>query len=300
MSLFNRQFRDTETVYVLIFLVGISISALIISAVANIFTAPPVDWAEWVVGFSQNFATEIIGAIATYSLFELIIGRRNEQRRLVANLRVGEAAIAKNALEQLRDNGGLVDGSLNATDLSGMVLPEADMKNAQMQGANLDNADLNKSDLSKSVLEGTSLRNAKLNGANFWLANLQGANLQDANLNEADMRLADLQGAILRRATLKSAKLFQAKLETADFANADLRQAFLFGANLQGANLASAKLDGAHFDPNTILPDGSHWSERTDMSRFTNSDHPTFWQQNNDKGGFATSSFRAVEPPTIE
>lgn len=34
----------------------------------------------------------------------------------------------------------------------------------------------------------------------------------------------------------------------------------------------------AIFDPNTILPDGSHWVEGVDVKRFTDAAHPNFWQ----------------------
>lgn len=294
LSLFNRQFRDTETLYVLIFLVGLSITAFIISAVANVFS-PPIDWADWFEGAFQNFATEIIGAIATYSLFELIIGRRNEQRRLITQMKSPDVATAKTALEQLRGNRGLVDGSLNETDLRGLQLPEADMRNAQMQGANLDGADLQETNLSRAVLEGASLRDAQLKKANFWLANLQGADLQDADMSDADMRLADMQAAILRRTNLKRARLVQAQLQSADLANANLKYAYLLGVNLQGANLAAALLDNTHFDENTILPDGAHWKNGTDLSRYTNSEHPLFWRRNTDSEGHTTTSIRHNE-----
>lgn len=295
-NLFTRQFEDTETLYVLFFLVGASISALIISAVAHVFSSP-TNWATWVEGLFQNFASEIIGAIATYSLFELILGKRNEQRRLITEMKSPDLAVAKTAMEQLRDNHGLVNGSLNEMDLSGLQLPSCDMKNAQMQGAILINSNLAGTDLSSAVLEAANLANSNLSRANFWLANLQRANLQDTNLAEADMRLAEMQETVFRRANLRSARLVQAKLGGADFANADLRHAYLLGANLHGANLASANLEGAHFDPNTILPDGTNWTAKTDMSRFTNSEHPSFWKRDQDNEGYTTTSLSNYTPP---
>jgi uncharacterized protein YjbI with pentapeptide repeats len=291
MRFIDKRFQNADIADVLGFLIGISVAALIISAIAN-FLSTDVNWADWVEGISQNFATEIIGAIATYALFDLIIGRRNEQRRLINEMRSSDVATAMTALEQIRSNGGLFDGSLNSTDLRGLQLPASDMKNAQFQGSNLDNANLSKADLSKAVLEGVSLHDADLSGANFWLANLQGADLQDANLSEADLRLADVQGAILRRARLENARLFQTKLESSDLANANLQNAFLAGANLLGANLTAANLKGARMDGNTILPDGKNWTEQTDMRRFTSPDYHSFWKTNNDNEGLTSTSIR--------
>jgi hypothetical protein len=39
-------------------------------------------------------------------------------------------------------------------------------------------------------------------------------------------------------------------------------------------------------DEATILPDGSNWSEQTDMARFTDDGHAEFWY--------------AIPPPTAE
>jgi uncharacterized protein YjbI with pentapeptide repeats len=103
-------------------------------------------------------------------------------------------------------------------------------------------------------------------------ATLQDANLQGANLQDADLQKAYLQGAFLVQASLQ-------------------------GANLQHANLheATLKLSDlpshiARFDEKTILPDADnighefnpiydkYWTPETDMSRYTDSNHPDFWQ----------------------
>lgn len=86
-------------------------------------------------------------------------------------------------------------------------------------------------------------------------ANLQGADLWGANLQEADLRLARLQMAILRNANLQGANLTRANLQ---------------GAILLRANMKNAKFDDkTHFDETTMLPDGKHWTQGTDMAKFT-------------------------------
>jgi hypothetical protein len=47
---------------------------------------------------------------------------------------------------------------------------------------------------------------------------------------------------------------------------------------LSGANLQGADLTGAKFDENTTLPDGTKWTPDTDMTRFTDPEHPEFWR----------------------
>jgi uncharacterized protein YjbI with pentapeptide repeats len=114
-----------------------------------------------------------------------------------------------------------------------------------------------------------------------WLTDgsLQGANLHEAELPEANLSEADLQ-----RAHLEGANLSEADLRDADLRDADLRGAKLIWANLRGANLGEAELEGAYLgeakcNDNTILPDGTKWTPDTDMARFTDSDHPDFWQR---------------------
>ena len=39
-----------------------------------------------------------------------------------------------------------------------------------------------------------------------------------------------------------------------------------------------ANLTGADFAEDTRLPDGTHWTPDTDITRFTDPDHPRFWR----------------------
>jgi hypothetical protein len=123
-----------------------------------------------------------------------------------------------------------------------------------------------------------------------WLSDgtLKDATLTQADLNEAALQEADLRGVILDGANLYSADLFKANLESASLIKADLRETYLYGTNLLKANLRDANLKGAMFDEKLILPDGTHWTEATDMTRFTDSNHPDFWDANTIKGRHET------------
>ncbi len=132
--------------------------------------------------------------------------------------------------------------------------------------------DWSEMDFSDADLPEEDFSNANLQRANFSDANLQGANLSEANLQEAWLRDANLEGADLSVADLRGASLRGADLEGANLSVADLRGANLYRTNLQGAELTDAV-----FDDTTTLPDDSNWTPDTDMTRFTDPEHPDFW-----------------------
>ena len=213
-------------------------------------------WAVWHTGdwegLALNFGTEMVGAVVTYILLELVIGGMEEREakrgereakkvNLIAQLgsRAQDVAIA--ASEELARLGWLYDGSL--------------------QGAPLAMANLQRANLDEANLQGASLSGARLQGAYLARANLQGAVLLGANLQGASLSGARLQGAYLNWVNLQGA--------------------YLVEANLQGAFLLQANLQGAEFDEDTIVPDGTKWTPGTDMARFTHPDHPDFWRPMN-------------------
>ncbi|MEL6526857.1 MAG: pentapeptide repeat-containing protein, partial [Chloroflexota bacterium] len=73
------------------------------------------------------------------------------------------------------------------------------------------------------------------------------------------------------KALLSSNEAVVTKIAIAELAakgwlkDGSLKDAYLSGANLEGAYLSGAK-----------LPDGTKWTQDTDMGRFTNPSHPEF------------------------
>lgn len=127
------------------------------------------------------------------------------------------------------------------------------------------------------------LKNGTLTHAQLSHANLEGANLQDVALVGTRLALANL-----RHAKLTHSNMRHALLKGADLRGACLRGADLRGANLNDANLEGAKLDdGTIMDSETILPDCTYWSVGTDVSRFTQPQHPDFWQPRHSSSGSA-------------
>jgi len=205
--------------------VGVLLILIVVALVSSL-------WAVWRTGdwegLMLNLGTEMAGAVVTYLLLELVIGRmeRREAEReaekeeleakkadLIAQMGSSVKDVAIAATEELWRQGWLSDGSLQGADLS-----EANLN----LYANLSGADLSLADLREAIL---------------ILADLSGANLSGANLEEAD---------------LSGANLSEAKLRWAEMYRTDLREA--------------------------KLPDGTMWTPDTDMARFTDPDHPDFWQ----------------------
>jgi hypothetical protein len=196
-------------------------------------------------GYLTNAYTEALSVAATIVVLDRLAQQRAERQRkeeLIFQMGSEDKTVALGAVRLLRYKKWLKDGSLQRINLEGANLGDSNLEDVNLQGANLENANLE-----CSILEG---------------ARLQGANLQNANLQDANLLEADLEGAILYQARLQGATLLEANLEGAN----------LYEANLEAANLKDANLHGAS------LPDGSTWTPETDMARFTDPNHPNFWQ----------------------
>lgn len=263
-----------------------------------------------VMGFLREFVPEAIGIVITVGVIERFQRQRDEraqrqreeqkqvddlkayQQRLVrhAGSRVNDVSVK--AIEELRYNDWLVGKN--------GLLEGASLQDANLKGAYLQSASLHGANLYGANLQGANLGNANLREASLYMANLQGAQLQGTDLGSANLYGANLHLANLQGANLEEANLFLAKLEGASFLFTKLLRASLYMANLQGANLLNTRLDGADLrlanlenaalssyclDEKTILPDGKCWMPNTDLTRFTDPQHPKFWRPKSDQWG---------------
>lgn len=122
-----------------------------------------------------------------------------------------------------------------------------------------------------------SLKRAELYGADLSKADMYRADLRKAHLEDTNLAEANLSDTNLAEAQLANANLYDAMVYGADLAKANLTEANLHGAFLEGANLQGAELHGVKFDESTTLPDGTLWTSSTDLKRFTDMEHPDFW-----------------------
>ena len=223
----------------------------------------------------------------------------------VDELRDREWLVGDQGLLQSRDlrvanleRADLRRANLKGADLRWANLQQATFKNATLSGANLSEANLNGgymwfTDFRMSVMEKIDLSNAYMYEADLgWSklheANLSGAKLVKANFIAAEMSDINLQGASLLDAFLGGVTLSHANISNANLRKASLIYAYMKNANLSGADLrvtdlteadlTGVNLYGCNFNENTILPDGNLWTPDTDMTRFTDPEHPDFWR----------------------
>ncbi|MBN1428728.1 MAG: pentapeptide repeat-containing protein [Anaerolineae bacterium] len=232
--------------------------------------------------FALNLGTELLGAVLTFVLLELILGRQEKQEtqtrvefeqkaHLIRQMRSKDNGTALQSVEELRAQGWLAGETLRgadlyranleganliSVDLGGATLREAILQGAYMRGVNLENADLSGANCLAAVM-----RDARMRGANLKEANLERADLRDAEIECATMANANLLGADLRGANLQQADLRGANLARAGFSRTILQGANLSGANLQGArSLTHERIQDATALRGATMPDGSRYN----------------------------------------
>jgi uncharacterized protein YjbI with pentapeptide repeats len=259
-----------------------------------------------ILSYVSNLWTEAISIGITVIILDRINQWRNSQSRirelkenLIHEVRSVNNTIAIHATNELRDRDWLVGEK--------GILQGANLENANLQGVDFADTNLQETELSYANLQSArltfaNLQEVHLHEANLYEANLAYANLQKAQLYKANLQKADLIGANLVEANIMQADLRQANLEYADLqnailANVNLQAAYLEKSNLRGAILVNSALQaanllGAQYNERTALPDAEYtsrdaqgnmlfdkyWTRETDMSRYTNPEHPDFWQ----------------------
>ncbi|MEM6282264.1 MAG: pentapeptide repeat-containing protein [Chloroflexota bacterium] len=209
---------------------------------------------------------------------------REAQERLIRAFSSADNATALTAVEELRYRGELQSGLLSGVRMSW----KANLKGADLSGATLVRTNLHKADLSGARIVGADLRTIRLNGANLIGANLENSNMKEsqlraANLTAVEAMMTDFSDSLLGNANFTDGNLFTASFRGASLENVNFYNAVLQGASFEqavliDANLEGANLENATMDHRTILPDYKLWTPNTDMTRYTNPDHPDFWQ----------------------
>jgi len=189
----------------------------------------------------------------------------------------------------------LFGADLDGARLSWARLRSADFNFAQLDGAKLIGSDLTNVKMIHTKLAGADLHKANLNGSDLRYVNLKGAQLQNARLNGVHMIYANLAKVLMEETNLagsnlvgtniRGSNLIRANLSDCDLAHVDLSDSNLFQSNLKNCVLYFT-----HFNENTVLPDAEnigsfgelqydkYWTPETDMTRYTDPNHPDFWQ----------------------
>lgn len=236
--------------------IGLLVLSLVIGITGYIRVHGQFDMLQFLNDFYANASTELGSIAITVIIVDQLARRRDrkeaesrEKRGLIVQLYSVDNVTVLNVISQMRAMGWLFDGSLQGAKLSRVNFRGIQLDEAQLSGVNFEKANLKEASLAK-----TNLRNANLYRADFADAKLWGTDLEGAILDDANLRGADMRGA----------NLFQVK-----FVHPDKLQVNERDYSYRAKYIC---------DENTILPDGTKWTAKTDMSRFTDPKHPDFWQ----------------------
>lgn len=164
---------------------------------------------EGLKGLWLNLGTELVGAVVTYVLLDLVLETRQRKEALIGQMGSAVRDVAVAAVEELRREGWLTDGSLRGRFFWG-----AQLENANLLGANLREADLYCASFRETMLTHANLERANLLGANLQDAHLVSANLDGARILVEQLAQAkSLKGTVLPEGTELSADNWQAEFE---------------------------------------------------------------------------------------
>lgn len=215
--------------------------------------------------FALNLHTEAIGValsvIITIFVVDVLNSRRDDRRReqdlkdrLLREVRSPEGVIARHAFHEMMERRLIYgeDSILRKAHLYRASLGKVTLRGARMDGAIMTWSDFSESEFDGAMLDNASLGSADLEGASFLDASLKNANLENANLSQAHLVGANLTGANLLGAKIYRNNLYNYAAELPDIPDSHTPQA--------------------------TLPDGTPITANTDLSRFTDPEHPDFWR----------------------
>lgn len=162
----------------------------------------------------------------------------------------------------------LQDLNKDHVSLTGLDVPNSDLRGIKLTGADLCFADFSKADLKSADLSNSNLFRADFSEATAYFINLNHSHPTAASFNNAKIRGGNLTWAVLEQAKFIGADLTNtnfadAYLRGADFADADLSRTDFSGADFTNANLSNAILFEANLEkainltPNQISGESS-------------------------------------------
>lgn len=184
--------------------------------------------------------------------------------------------------------------SLKGAHISSTNLADANLENADFSNARFFEVDISNTFLASAYFVQVSLKNSEAHRTNWTRSNLEKGYFAETNMEFASLEgvkahaahfwKLNLFGSSFNKADLSHTQLFQLQLQGADLSEADLTGAYILRSYLDGANLRGVNLDNVVWhnenmlrgEHTTSLPDGTTWSEGTDMDRFTNENHPKY------------------------
>jgi len=253
----------------------------------------------------EGLVPEAVGIVFTVLILDKLAENRaieQVKQRLILQLGSPDNDATKSAIRALWDYGSLQNGDVQNANLWGANLVRADLGQCDLRNVNLWHANLAGAWLWSTDLRGAYLRSANLRDAvmdstrfgrvkfdettvlpdgtcwgnygdidrftnpdhpNFW----SGYFSVGDNLSKRNLKGHNLSGSNLMNLNMRYANLTKIDLENASLRDVDLTNACLKHANLTNTIFIEV-----------ILPDSTRWAPDTDMSRYTDPNHPDFWQ----------------------
>ena len=171
------------------------------------------------------------------------------------------------------------------TPLVSAFYPIKDLSMSQRQ------VDFSGSMILNTSMEGAKVRYTKFDNSTLWLANLNKAIIIDSSFNNANLRTTTMKYASFHTSSFRAARFDGANMNSTSFQSCNFG-----GVDFTNADLKDAQFLDCVFDDKTILPDSGvlphhygyseesgfssikYWTPETDMTRYTNPEHPDFWQ----------------------
>lgn len=228
-------------------------------------------------GFSLNIHTELIGVGISVLITVFVIDELNRRRdkdrrkeeskaRLVRQVRSPEPSFVRNAFHEIQELGLFKEEK--------SILQRELFIGVRWENVHLNYFNLRQSDMTDSTLRDVLFFMAEMQGINLWISKMVDVGFLHSNLAESN-----LGSSILERVKMRYVNLHGANLELAKMEGIVIRNSNLTCVSLKGSDLKNAVLEHNRYDENTILPDGSHWKEGADLTRFTNPGHKCcFWR----------------------
>lgn len=191
---------------------------------------------EWLEQNYANVSWELISIFITVGIIQATYEKKRHDEQIDRLMRETSSEVrdvAVKAVEDLREEGKLIDGSLHSHSFWRGNLPNG------------------------------SFYNGELVESNFSYAILNGANFNGAQLRRASFEGVSAKVSHFHRAILENVNMFMADLEGADFLDADLLDANLMQTNLLNCqNVGLRQFVLAKHLHRATMPDGKKYDGR--------------------------------------
>lgn len=186
---------------------------------------------EW-PGLWLNLATELLGAVVTFLIFDYYIGNREKiqeaKTSLIRDLHSEDRELRMYAFTRLVEDDLLSDIKVNGVNLDGLVLEKQKMDNVDFSlssliGANIDNCEFYNCRFNKSKLKGSVLTNTTFKKCSFDRADFSGSHFTNNKVINSTFFQSILNTVIIEKSEFNKTDLNQCQVLNTDLSKAIIR-----------------------------------------------------------------------------